>query len=117
MSKLNEVFERIQKTKRELKDLKTMYSDALRNSQQYQNLKEDLKGMKEKKMKIENQIKTDFASELNKMDNLKADIENDAQLMSDIAVSKLANGQNIEITDQDQNQYEPVFKVTFKKSK
>lgn len=117
MSKIEQVFSRIQETQKELKHLKSSYRDALSNSQRYQNVLEELKGLKEKKQKIEAEIKDDFKSELSRMENLKADIDNDKELLSDIAVSKLARGENIELVDKDQVQYEPIFSVRFKKSK
>jgi conjugal transfer/entry exclusion protein len=117
MSKLEEVFFRLQNLRKEQKKIKSSYRDALSNSSQYQNALEDLKSLKEKKKKIEDAVREDFSSEFNRLENLKASIENDNELLSDIALNNLLNGQNVEITDKDNVQYEPIFSIKYKKSK
>ena len=116
MANLQEVFNRIQKTKQEQKEIKSMYKDALTNSQVYQKTVEELKEMKEKKKKIEDQIREDFRHEFDKLENLKADIENDNLLLSDAALTKLMKGETVEVVDDHENRYEPVFSVRFKRS-
>lgn len=116
MSRLQEVFDRIQKTKKEQKEIKAMYRDALVNSNRYQELIEEIKTMKEKKKKIEEAIQDEFRSEFNKLETLKTDIENDILLMSDLAINKLMKGETVEITDEKDNKYEPTFTVRFKKA-
>ena len=115
MANLQEVFDRIQKSKQEQKEIKSMYRDALANSKVYQTTVEDLKTLKEKKKKIEDQIKEDFRSEFDKLDTLKADIENDNMLLSDAAITKLMKGETVEVTDNKDNKYEPLFSVRFKR--
>lgn len=116
MSRLQDVFNRIQQTKKEQREIKSMYRDALTNSQRYQTVVEELKTLKEKKKKIEDSIKDEFRSEFNKLDTLKLDIENDNLLMSDLAINKLMKGETVEITDEKDNKYEPAFSVRFKKA-
>lgn len=116
MSRLQEVFNRIQKSKQEQKEIKAMYRDALASSHRYQELLEELKGLKEKKKKMEEAIQDDFRSEFNKLETLKTDIENDVLLMSDLAINKLMKGETVEIQDEKENKYEPIFSVRFKKA-
>ncbi|MBU4216830.1 hypothetical protein L6270_03310 [Candidatus Parcubacteria bacterium] len=116
MSKLQEVFDRIQKTKKEQKELKSMFRDSLVNSKSYQEAVEDLKVLRDKKKKIEDAIKEDFNSELAKLDILKSDIDNDYMLLSDAALTKIMKGEMIEVVDEKDNKYEPIFSVKFKKS-
>jgi len=40
---------------------------------------------------------------------------NDNQLLSDIAMSQVAKGEKIEISDEYETKYEPIFSVRFKK--
>ena len=115
MANPQEIFNRIQKTKKEQKELKSMYRDALTNSKSYQLAIEELKGARDKKKKIEDTIREDFRGEFDKLDTLKADIENDQMLLSDAALSKVAKGELIEIIDEYENKYEPIFSVRFKK--
>jgi hypothetical protein len=116
MSKLQEVFDRIQKTKKEQKELKSMYRDAVVNSKSYQAAVEEMKVLRDKKKKIEDAIREDFNSELAKLDILKSDIENDNMLLSDAALTKIMKGETVEVIDEKDNRYEPVFSVKFKKS-
>ncbi len=115
MSKIQEIFIRIQETKKEQKKIRDMYKDALVNSQEYQEVTEELKNLKEKKKKIENSIKQDFVKEFEKMDTLKSDMENDYQLLSDLAINKVTKGEAIEVSDENKTKYEPIFSVKFKK--
>ncbi len=116
MANIQEIFDRIQKTKKEQKEIKIMYRDALANSNSLQEVIEELKILKEKKKGIEDTIKSDFLSELEKLDTLKLDIENDMMLLSDAALTLVMKGEMIEIKDQFENKYEPIFKVQFKKA-
>lgn len=115
MSKIQEVFNRIQETKKEQKKIKDMYRDSLVNSESYQKTVENLRELREKKKKIEADISDDFRKEFDKLDTLKADLENDSQILSDLAISKVSRGEKIEISDQYNIQYEPIFSVRFKK--
>lgn len=116
MSKVQEVFNRIQESRKEQKKIKDMYRDALQNSGEHQRITEELKTLREKKKEIENSIKLDFTSELDKLDTLKLDIENDILLLSDAALTQLMKGETVEVKDQYENKYEPVFSVKFKKT-
>jgi predicted nuclease with TOPRIM domain len=115
MANLQEVFNRIQQTKKEQKELKSMYRDALNNSGAYQRSQEELKKLKEEKKKYEDGIKQEFASEFDKLDILKNELMNDSQLLSDMVLAQVAKGEKVEIKDQYDTQYEPLFSVRFKK--
>lgn len=116
MSKLQELFNRIQKSKKEQKDLKLIYSDALKNNQGLQRIVEQIKSLKTEKKKIEDSVKEDFQSEFNKLDTLRLDIENDQMLLSDAAMTRMMAGKTAEVEDEKGNKFEPIFKVNFKKS-
>ncbi len=111
-----EIFDRIQKIKKEQKEIKAMYRDALANSQSLQETIEEMKIIREKKKSLEEAIKSDFVSELEKLDTLKLDLENDNMLLSDAILSLAIKGELIEIKDQYENKYEPIFKVQLKKA-
>lgn len=115
MQNIQEIFNRIKKMKEETKEIRKMYKESLSNSGAYKQVTDELKTLKEKKKEIENSIKTDFKDEFDKLDTLKADIESDQILINDIALTKMMNGETLEITDEYNNKYEPVFTVNFKK--
>lgn len=116
MPNIQEIFNNIQKAKKEQKEIKSMYRDALTNSSGYQTVVDELNVLKEKKKKIEESLRDDFRTEFDKLEVLKADIENDTMLLSDAALSEYIKGKNVEIVDEYENKYEPIFKVQFKKS-
>lgn len=115
MANVQDLFSRIEQSKKEQKGIKAMYADALNNHPEYQKTKDEIKALKDKKKGIEDSLKNDFSSEFAKLDSIKLDIENDKMLMSDAAVSQLMSGQRVEVVDENNNRYEPVFGVRFKK--
>lgn len=117
MQSLQEVFQRSQNHKKNLKDLKAQLREALASDGAYKGIAEQMKGLRERKKQIEQTTKEHFAGELLKMDELDMDISSDADMMMDIALSMLAKGERIEVTDTFGNVFEPVFKVSFKKVK
>jgi hypothetical protein len=115
MQDIQEIFSRVREAKKKMKDLKEAYKDALETSQAYQETNESLKTLREKKKQIERVTKEQFSGELTQIDDLKIDIASDMELLSDIALTKFMKGEEIEITDEYDNSYEPVFRVNFKK--
>jgi predicted phage-related endonuclease len=114
-TELKEVFERIKENQKKQKDIKNAYRDALMTSADYQTIVEKMHALKEKKKSIENQIKSDFASEFSQIDDIKMDIATDRELMSDIALTTMMKGKTIDLQDEYGNNYEPIFNVKFKK--
>ncbi len=117
MQDIQEIFNRIQKNKSKQKDMKQMYKDALVSSSEYQETQEKLKTIHEKKKQLEHTIKEQFSHELTELEDLKIDIASDMELMSDIAMTKMMKGETVEVIDEYENEYEPVFSVRFKKAK
>lgn len=109
------IFNKIQKIKKEQKELRRSYTDALKQSPGYKELLDQLKELREKKKKIEMSVRQDFATELNKLEDLKIDLESEMEVLSDLVFNKLVKGEKVEISDEFENNYEPVFKVIFKK--
>ncbi len=116
MKDIQSVFSRIQQTKKQIKELKRIYQDALDSSLEYQEIKEKLKTLRNRKKQIENITKEQFSSEFTKLEDLKIDLASDLQLLADMAMTKVAKGENLQITDENGVEYEPVFKVSFKKA-
>lgn len=116
MQNIQEVFVRIQKNKKKVKDLKSAYSDALKTVQEYVDATDKLKTLREKKKQIENTIKQDFNNEFRQMEDLKIDIESDTEMLSDIVMTQIMKGETVAVTDEYEQSYEPVFKVNFKKA-
>jgi len=112
---LPDVFKRIQDRKKEQRELKTMYRDALSVNADYQKTVDELNELKLKKKKIEASVAADFKEEFDKLEGLKLNIAGDNQLLSDLAVTQLTSGEPVKIVDENKVEYEPVFTVRFKK--
>ena len=116
MQNIQEIFARIQKNKKKMKDLKSSYSEALRTVQEYVEMMEKLKTLREKKKQIENTIRQDFHNEFQQIEDLKIDLESDQELLNDLAMTQIMKGETVAVTDEYEQSYEPVFKVNFKKA-
>ncbi len=116
MKDIQEIFNRMQETKKEMKDLRQSYKDALASSHEYVQLVDEMKTMRERKKSIESAVKETCMAEIHKLEDLKIDLESDKELISDIAMSQIMKGESIQITDQYDNEYEPKFSVAFKKA-
>lgn len=116
MQDIQEVFNRIQENKKKQKDIRRAYKDALENSQEYKEINDKMKTLRERKKQIENSIKESFSSEFTKLDDLKVDLESDMVMLGDISLTKLMKGETVEVVDQYNNIYDPLFSVRFKKS-
>lgn len=113
---INDVFKRIQEKKKEQRELKRMFRDALSVNGEYQEVLEELEALKLKKKKIELGVKSDFKEEHDKIEGLKLNIAGDNQMLSDLALTQLTSGEEVKIVDENKVEYEPVFTVRFKKS-
>lgn len=109
------IFNRIQESKKKQKEIKAMVKDALESNGEYQELQDKMKALKENIKRVEAAVKEGFSSEMQKLDDIKIDIESDTQMLSDMALTEYVNGKQVEVSDEYKNQYEPVFKVNFKK--
>jgi hypothetical protein len=116
MAQLQEVFNRIQDSKKEQKELKMIYKDALDASTQYREIVEELKVLKEKKQKIESDVRSEYHNELSKLENIKLDIKTDYELLSDLALNQLMKGETVKVADEYETEYEPIFTVKFRKA-
>lgn len=115
MVNVQEIFNKIRERQGELKTLKQIYKDVLTNSQEYQNIIEELDSLKIKKNKIEENLKSDLRSEIDKMYSIKIDIESEKEILNQATLTKILKGEPVELVDEQNNKYEPVFNVRFKK--
>ena len=116
MTKLKYIFNQIKEKKDQMKDLKVVCKDVLTSSEEYKAIEEQMKALREKKKRVVQMANDQCAAEITKIEDLKIDIESDQEMLNDIAITKYAKGELIELTDKYDNTYEPVFSVKFKKS-
>lgn len=115
MGRLQDVFNNIEKLKKDQREIKKAYKDALSTSHEYGEVVEKVNELRDKKRKIEDDIKEDFSSEFTRLEDLKIDLETEKEMLSDIALNKLVKGEKVEVKDKNDVAYEPIFSVKFKK--
>ncbi|PIQ67739.1 hypothetical protein COY25_03055 [Candidatus Uhrbacteria bacterium CG_4_10_14_0_2_um_filter_41_7] len=115
MGKLEEVYSRLQKNKKERQEITKMFKNDLSNSERYKEILEEMKVLRDEKKAIETEVKADYGDEMDKLDGLKIEIDTDQELLGDIALSMYVKEQVVEIIDEHDVAWYPQFKVAFKK--
>jgi len=113
---ISEVFKRMQDKKKEANEIKKIYRNALSVNKEYQEVLEEQEALKIKKKKIEATIQADFKEELDKLEGLKLNISSDNQMLSDLALMQLIDGEEVQVVDDNKIKYDPIFTVKFKKN-
>ena len=116
MQNIQEVFNKIREMKKEQKDLRDMYKDALIQADKYEDIVEEIKVLREKKKEIETRIQGQLGRSYEKLEDLKLETETYKEMLSDVAISTLMNGETVAVKDEFNNAYEPIWKVNFKKT-
>ncbi|MFC1623474.1 hypothetical protein ACFL16_03665 [Patescibacteria group bacterium] len=111
MQDIQELFAKLQEVKKEQANIRKEYKFSLENDAQYTEIVDESRILREKKKKIEDSHKPP------RLDELKDEANDLNEMISDIAMSTLMEGKNIYVKDQYENEYEPAYKVTFKKIK
>lgn len=103
------------KLRKKNSQIRAIYRDALTGSAEYQQVVEELEKIKEKKKTLVEGIRSDFRPEFDRLEELQISINDDNLMMSDLALNAYLKGEKLELTDERQAQYEPIFNVKFKK--
>lgn len=106
----------MQDTKKEIRAIRNTYKELLDSTGGYNELVEKLNGYKLQKKNIERAVQEQMSSEFDKLERMKVSLASDQVLLSDVALSQYLKGQSIQITDERDASYEPVFSVKFKKT-
>ncbi|OGL73654.1 hypothetical protein A3C96_02140 [Candidatus Uhrbacteria bacterium RIFCSPHIGHO2_02_FULL_60_10] len=115
MRDLKSVHGDLQIKTRERKKMMRAFQDELAQNREYQEMKEQLEKMREKKKSIENATKAEAWGDAGKLDLLRLEIKDGKHLLSDIALTMYAEGKPVEIVDADDVRWLPEFSVKFKK--
>lgn len=114
MKDLTDVHNRLQLKKAQRKDLKTSFQDELKNNARYQEILEKMAELKQEKKSIENEILSQQMDRA-KLEELNIDIKSDTEMLTDIAINMLLANEVVEIVDDYNAKWAPVFSVRFKK--
>jgi len=99
----------------EARDLNDMYRDALADANEYVEIGEKIKELRDKRKQIEEKIQTQLGRAWKKLEDIKSDIKVDRVRMTDVALNDLMKGETVSVKDQYDNEYEPIWTVKFKK--
>ena len=111
MKNVQEIFDDIQELKKERREINKEYKYLLENDSKYGELVDKMKVLREKKKAIED------ANKPPRLEEIKDEISDFSQMISDVAISTLMSGKSISLKDKYDTEYEPVYKVSFKKIK
>lgn len=115
MPNIQEIFDEIQKLKEEKKEIQAEYKDALKNANDYEETEEKVKEFKEKKKQIEGITQGRMGLRYQRFEKIKEEIKEKEEMLTDLAMSELMSGKTLEVKDKHSNEYEPIYKISFKK--
>lgn len=115
MKDVQDVFNQQQSIKKEMKEIRKEYRDVLAQDAEYQAILEKLTELKEKKKQHELSAQRDMGSRWEKLEELKSEAKAIKEMISDISITTLMDGATVEVRDEYDNLYEPVYNVNFKK--
>lgn len=115
MRDVQSIFDEIQTLKEEQKEIRAEYKDALANANEYEETVEKAKELREKKKQIESITQERMGSRYTKFEETRDKIKGLEEMLTDVAMSTLMEGKTVSIKDKNENEYEPVYKISFKK--
>lgn len=116
MKTVQEVFSELKTCAKEQKEIRKEYKDALLQESEYEETKEKIEKLRERKKELEGIVQSQMGTRWGKLDDLKRKTAELKQMQSDVAMSSLMDGETVEVKDEYDNIYEPRFNVTFKKT-
>ncbi|HCP08541.1 MAG TPA: hypothetical protein DIT25_01950 [Candidatus Moranbacteria bacterium] len=116
MQDMQKVFSEIREAKKEMKELRAQYKDALTQTDKYPELADKMTEMREEKKRIETKVQQQMGKAYEKLEDLKSEVAANEELLNDIAITTLMDGKTVEVVDEFKNRYEPVYVVKFKKT-
>ena len=115
MSRIEDTYRELLEKKRERRERFKAFKDELAASKQYEDLAQELKALRERKKSIENDIKSRSLADARKLEELTLEIRSEQELLSDLALNAYLKGETVEIVDETNAKWVPLFRVTFKK--
>ncbi|HWQ60605.1 MAG TPA: hypothetical protein VN420_05690 [Candidatus Fimivivens sp.] len=115
MKDIQEVFNEIQELKQTKKEISREYRDILAQDEEFQEVKEELEKLREKKKTREQNAQIGMGRRWEEFERAVAEIAELDQMLTDIAMTNLMDGKSIQLKDKNDTEYEPSYKITFKK--
>ncbi|MBT4856933.1 hypothetical protein HON52_01970 [Candidatus Uhrbacteria bacterium] len=112
---LEKIYHQLQASKARRKELTKMCKDELSHHDRHREIVEEMKELRMEKKSIEQDLRMNALGVEAELDELKTEILSDSELLADIALNMYTSGENVEIVDEYENRYVPLFKVSFKR--
>lgn len=114
MQNAQEVYTRLLKTKRQIKELKSELTGYYKENTEYKQLEEKMKTLRDNKKQITTSINHQYPDLVTKLDDLKIDAASDKELLNDIILTTVMKGDDVHIENEYQQAVFPIFSVTLK---
>ena len=115
MPNLDEVYRRLETNKKKQKEINTMLRDECTHHPRHEEVMDEMKVLRDEKKSIEQDVRAGVPQS-QELEELKAEILTDQEILSDLALNLFMKNETVEIKDEFDRTWLPVFKVTFKKS-
>ena len=113
--KIKKLYQEIKQSEKEKKELNATIKEAFEGLKQYQDLMDEMNILKAKKKQIEVGVRDEYSSEFNQLEDLKMDVKDSKQVLSDLMWNELMKNNKVEVEDEYDNKYVPQVSVTLKK--
>jgi hypothetical protein len=115
MQNMQKIFDEIQEFKKKRKEIGKEYRDSLSQSGGYEEITAELKKLREKKKLLESGVQSEMGSRWEEFETAKNEIMSLEEMLTDVALNNLMEGKNINLKDKNDIEYEPQYKITFRK--
>jgi predicted nuclease with TOPRIM domain len=109
------IFDEVALKAQEAKAIKAELKDSLEQVREYVELTEKAREINERRKALREDIKQKMGSRYAKLEDLNDEMKAEKEMMSDIALTGVSEGNLQNVKDQWGNEYEPVFTVKFRK--
>lgn len=109
------IYDEIADKKQTKKELQEMYKDALESADNYSELNEKIKELRDEQKAIKERVQLQLGRAWEQLEDIKFEMDADKIRMTDVALNDLMKGVTVSVKDQYENEYEPIWSVRFKK--
>ena len=97
MQNAQEIFDRIQETKRKIKDIRTFLKSKYKEVSEYVEIQDKKKTLNQKQKLITMEVDSHYPDEITKLEDMKIDLDSDKEMLNDILLTKLMKGEDVEL--------------------
>lgn len=113
---MQDVFISVQEKKKKQRELRSIIRDAYAQSGEYQDIVAELKTVREKKKTFEQQVTARYSSEIEQLERIKSELKEEHEKLISMTLAHLAKGEIVKVLDSYNTVYDPVLKISFRKS-